>query len=387
MAVRVMKRFLGTLGASIALAACGAGSDSGLVEDSAAGPPPTIEAEAALSVGVVTGDTLQEFDRVVSPFVLPDGRLVVPLGGSSDIRVFSREGAFVGRLGGSGEGPGEIMYLSGAWPRGDTIEAFDSQLRRVNRYLPDGTVEVVAIPSGTYPDVSVAVGPLGEGWALGGVVAAGYGERDRIVVHHFDREGGHLGELGWVEGFARYFAAGGGPHPLSPRPVFAADGTQVYLGDTEMPSIRVVRSPGAVAGEIAWEPVESMSGAAALDQVVDAALSRNPADQGFFTRERLEGAPVPAQVSVFWDFLPDPEGFLWVQPYELLKHAFALGASLSGPSGSGGEWLVFTTDGRHAGSVEVPEGLAVTQVTRATVVGIRRDALGVETVHVHRVNR
>ena len=48
---------------------------------------------------------------------------------------------------------------------------------------------------------------------------------------------------------------------------------------------------------------------------------------------------------------------------------------------------MFTADGRYGGSVEVPDGLAVTQITRAAVVGIRRDELGVETVHVHRVNR
>ena len=121
--------------------------------------------------------------------------------------------------------------------------------------------------------------------------------------------------------------------------------------------------------------------------MTDAALSRGPADQGFFPRARLEAAPVPTQVSVYWDFLPDPQGFLWVQPYELLKHAYALGANLSGRSGSGGDWWVFTTDGLYAGTVEVPGGLAVTQITRTAVVGIRRDELGVETVHVHRVNR
>lgn len=374
-------------GALVVLAGCDADPDAGLVADPGAGTPPTIEAEAVLSVGVVAGDTLQEFDRVVTPFVLADGRLVVPLGGSSEIRVFSPEGTFARRLGGSGEGPGEFRYLSAAWPRGDTIEAFDSRLRRVNRYLPDGSLEVVAIPGGEYPDMSVAVGPLGEGWVLGGVVAGGYGERDTILVHHFDRDGAHLGELGSLEGFFRYASAGGGsPHPLSPRAVFASDGTRIYLGDTEVPSIRSVRTGGA-DNEIAWEPAASISGEAALEQVIEVALAEGSADQGFFTRERLEAAPVPARVSVYWDFLPDREGFLWVQPYEPLDHAPALGASLSGRSGSGGLWWLFTADGRYAGPVGIPEGLALTQVTSTAVVGIRRDELGVETVHVHRVNR
>lgn len=167
-------------GALVVLAGCDADPDAGLVADPRAGTPPTIEAEAVLSVGVVAGDTLQEFDRVVTPFVLADGRLVVPLGGSSEIRVFSPEGTFARRLGGSGEGPGEFRYLSAAWPRGDTIEAFDSRLRRVNRYLPDGSLEVVAIPGGEYPDMSVAVGPLGEGWVLGGVVAGGTASATRF---------------------------------------------------------------------------------------------------------------------------------------------------------------------------------------------------------------
>ena len=381
-------RLVAALGAPILAAACA--DEPGAVPGEPAPPAVSfeIEAEPALSVGVLTGDNLQEFDRVVSPFVLPDGRLVVPLAGSGDVRVFGRGGSFVERHGRRGEGPGEFMHLSGAWPRGDTIEAFDGRLRRITRFPPGGPVEVVAIPSGAYPDMSVPVGPLGEGWALGGVMGAGHGERDRIVVHRFGRDGGHLGELGSVKGFARYLAAGSGsPEPLSPRAVVASDGTLLYLGDTQAPSIRRIGPDGTGAGEIAWEPAESISGEDALEHVIEAALSTAPAERSFFTRERLGAAPVPGEVSTFWDFLPDPEGFLWVQPYEPLKHAFALGASLSGPSGSGGEWWVFTADGRHAGSVEIPEGLAVTQVTRTAVVGIRLDELGVETVHVHRVNR
>lgn len=375
------------LGALILTAACA--DEPGAVPGEAAVPAISfeIEAEPALSVGVQTGDTLREFDRVVSPFVLSDGRLVVPLAGSSDIRVFSQDGSFVERLGRRGEGPGEFMYLSGAWPRGDSIEAFDSRLRRITRFVPDGPVEVVAIPSGTYPDMSVPVGPFGAGWALGGVVGR-RGQRDSIVVHHFHRDGAHLGELGSVDGMARYFAAGAGsPEPLSPRSVAASDGTHLYLGDTQVPSIRRIGSRGMVAGQISWQPVESMSGEAALGQVIDAAVSTGSVDRGFFNRERLKAAPVPAALSVFWDFLPDPEGFLWIQPYEPLRHALALGATPAGRAGGGREWGVFTTAGRYAGSVEIPDGLAVTQVTRAAVVGIRRDELGVETVHVHRVTR
>ena len=383
-----MNRLPLTIGTLITVAGCDAAPDAGLVVDPGAEPPPTIEAEAVLSVGVVAGDTLQEFDRVVTPFVLPDGRLVVPLGGSSDIRVFSREGAFAGRLGGSGEGPGEFAYLSAAWPRGDTIEAFDSRLRRVTRFLPDGAVEVVPIQGGAYPDLSAALGPLEEGWAVGGVAVGARGQRDVLAFHHFDRDGTHLGELASSGGINRY--AGGnysGPGPLSPRSVFRSDGTHLYFGDTLEPLIRGVGPPGTVDVEIAWTATESRPVEATFDRVIDEAVSREAPERAQETRERLRTAPAPTRLSVFWDFHVDPAEFIWIQPYEPTSHAFAVGAPYFGGVGNGGAWQVMTRDGRFAGSVEVPDGLEVTQITRTVVVGIRRDELGVESVHVHRVNR
>lgn len=376
-------------GAVVALAGCEPRSDTGSAAPAVPGAPLEIEAGSALSVGVLGGDLHQEFDRVVRPFVLPDGRLVVPNAGSHDIRVFNEGGEFLEALGGRGEGPGEFMYLSAAWPRGDTIEAFDRELRRITRFLPDGATEVVPIAGGEYPDLGLGAGSVGPGWALGGVIAAGYGERDRIAVHQFGRDGGHLGELVSVGGIVRYSAGnlGGGPEPLSPRSVVVADGTHLYYGDTLEPVIRRTSAPGIVDGEIAWEPTESPPVHNALERVIDQAVSEAPADDASATRARHEAAPVPDELSVFWDFLVDPEGFLWIQPYEPLAHAFALGGRYVGGADNGGTWPVLTTEGQRAGSIEVPDGLELTQVTPDAVVGIRRDELGVESVHVHRIRR
>lgn len=352
------------------------------------GTPLEIDAAPALSVGVVAGDTLEIFDRVVTPFVLPDGRLVVPLGGSRDIRVFTAEGDFAHRLGGEGEGPGEFLSLSAAWPRGDTIEAFDGELRRLTRFLPDGPVATVQVPGGPFPDMSLGVGPLERGWALGGVAAGGPGQRDRVEIHHFDRDGAHLGDLGSAGGIVRYVAAGlGGPEPLSPRSVFASDGIRLYLGDTLEPLIRRVGPVGVPSGEVAWEPTEAVSVPEALEQVIDRAVSRASADQRSATRERLEGAAVSTELSVFWDFLPDGQGFLWVQPYEPLAHAFPLGGTYLGGTAGEGAWQVFSADGRGVGTITIPAGLVVTQIGPSAVVGILRDDLGVESVRVHRLRR
>lgn len=383
-----MKRLPLTLGTLITLAGCDAAPEAGPSQVDVPDEPLSVETEPLLSVGVVTGDTLQEFDRVVTPFVLPDGRLVVPLGGSSEIRMFSQEGTFVGRLGGSGDGPGEFRYLSAAWPRGDTIEAFDGRLRRVTGFKPDGAVDVVAIAGGEYPDMVAALGPMEGGWAIGGVASGGRGQRDVLAFHHFDRDGTHLGELAASGGIIRY--AGGnysGPEPMSPRSVFRSDGTRLYFGDTLEPLIRRVRSPGTMDGEIVWTAAESGSAEDVFGEVVDEAVFRAGPERAEETRQRLQAAPASTQLSVFWDFHVDPAGFIWIQPYEPTAHAFAVGAPYRGGVGSGGAWQVMTPDGRFAGSIDVPDGLEVTQISRTAVVGIRRDELGVETVHVHRVNR
>ena len=377
------------LAALIALGGCAAEPEADPRDGPTPGTPLAIKAAAVLSVGVVAGDTIQEFDRVTNPFVLPDGRLVVPLSGSADIRVFAADGDLVERLGGRGEGPGEFLYLSAAWPRGDTIEALDSRLRRVTRFLPDGSVETVMLAGGSQRDLSAAAGPLGRGWALGGVASGGPGERDLVVFDHFDRTGAHIGPLASVVGMARYAGGGfgSGPEPLSPRTVFTSDGTFLYIGDTLLPSIRRVGADGHADGEISWEPAETVAPGDAFDQVIDLAVSRAGAERASATRAGLEAARSPDALSVFWDFLVDPEGFVWIQPYEPTAHAMALGARPLGGVGSGGAWSVLTPAARHVGLLEVPEGLELAQITRTSVVGIRRDELGVESVHVHALRR
>ena len=86
-----MKRRPLMLGALVVLAACEAESGGGPLQVARADAPLAIDAEALLSVGVLSGDTQQEFDRVISPFVLPDGRLVVPLAGSRDMAAWRHD--------------------------------------------------------------------------------------------------------------------------------------------------------------------------------------------------------------------------------------------------------------------------------------------------------
>ena len=318
--------------------------------------------------------------------MLPDGRLGVPLAGEGEIRVFDAEGAFTGSLGRQGEGPGEFAALSSAWIHGDTIEAGDGRLRRITRFLPDGNVEVIPlradVPEGTLP-----AGLLQDGWVVVGVAGSEMNGRDMIAVHGFSRDGAHLGELARTEGIERIVVPGGsGVHPLSPRAVVRIGNDKVYVGETESALIRVFDPEGEIQQEITWDVAHGREPEATLRMVQEAS------DPHPLFEHLLPGVPTPERLSVFWDFLVDELGFVWVREYDPMKHAAALGGLEGGdyvisPAGGGGRWLVLSPDGEVSGSVEVPAGLRPSQITTDRLVGVHVDPLGVESVQVHSLSR
>ena len=373
--------------ASMICAALGCSGGGGDAADSGmqSGVPIEVESAARLCVGVTEGDPAQVFDRIVTPFVLQDGRLVVPLAGPGEIRVFDALGSHVTTLGRKGEGPGEFMSLQAAWPRGDTIEAFDSRLRRITRFLPDGAVEVV--PIAPIPSAQVAIpGSPSFGWVLSGVADAGMGRRDQVALHRMGRDGSHLGEVARFEGMVRYQVGNfSGPDPLSPKTVYAVRGDRIYAGETLTPAVSVFGADGALERTITWLTTPSSAANDAYEAVVNAAVAAAPANMAQNTRARLEAFPKASAVSAFWGALVDEPGFLWIRPFDPLQHALVLGGYAS--PGTGGDWLVIAPDGVTSTTVTVPSQLEPWLITATDMIGIHRDALGIESVCVHRVAR
>jgi hypothetical protein len=365
------------------LASCAPSEDAETPDSFPPGTPLGVQQEPLGCVGVLSGDTLQEFFRVVTPFLLPDRRLVVPLHGLGEIRIFGLDGSFITRLGGSGEGPGEFKSLYAAWPRGDTVEAFDGSLRRITRFLPDGSTDVVPLERVRSAQAAIP-GALSDGWALGGVADGPYGGRDRMALHLFARDGIHLGEIASLEGMERREVGNfAGPHPISPMAFFAVGNDRIYAGESLSPSVRVFDSAGALVGEMNWEPEEGVSPDAASQTVIAAAVSEADPDRAQNTRERLEAFPIADRVSVFWGLMADEAGFLWIRPFDPFKHSLSLG----GTQGTGGDWLVLSPAGVPVTSVAVPDDLEPTFVGSDAIVGIRRDEHGVESVCAFELNR
>jgi hypothetical protein len=93
--------------------------------------------------------------------------------------------------------------------------------------------------------------------------------------------------------------------------------------------------------------------------------------------------PTAEQLPVVWKVLVDELGYVWVRPYDPMKHSFALG----GGPGVGGKWLVFSPDGNRVGEIQMPPKLEASAITQNAVVGISRDEMGVESVQVYRLWR
>ena len=355
------------------------------------GTPTEIAAEPWLSLGVSSGDTLQEFYRVRTPFLLPGERLAVPLGGSSEIRIFGLDGRFQKRLGREGEGPGEFVDLTAAWARGDTIEILDGDLMRITRFLPGESTEVIRLAA-TGRGETAPRGPIPDGWVTVGWSGSGESNRDIWTLQKFARDGTLIGEIAQVEGMERISVPGySGPHPLSPRGIVRVAQGRVHVAETLTPRIQVLDQMGEVEREITWVPEESVSPSEALSLVRDQATERGASDH--ISGQLLQTDETPEQISVFWDFMVDELGFIWVRPYDPAKHSFSFvgfrgGGYIVGTSGQGGRWRILSPDGVEVGSVEVPDGLALVQITRDAVVGIRVDPeLGFESVQVYSLDR
>ncbi len=353
------------------------------------GQPLSLEQRPLLTLGAAEGNPAQEFFRVRTPFLLPHGQVVVPLNAAAEIRVFTLEGHLVATHGRPGEGPGEFRDLLSAWPKGDTIEAFDRRLGRITRFCPDGTIETVRLDQ-QRAGVSLASaipGAFGNGWVLMGITAFGYGRRDEVAVHRFSRSGAFVGVVARTEGIFRYEAPGmAGPAPLSPSASFSVMGDALYVGETLTPAIKVMPADGSPAREIAWQADPSPP-RDALRMVLSLALQAADPGEKQRVRERLEAAPLPSRVPVFSAFLVDDLGFLWVRPYEVERDAYALGGPLYSQGAPGGEWWVYSAEGVRLGSIGLPHGLEPYQITTDAVVGIRRDEVGLEYVQVHRLGR
>lgn len=137
-----------------------------------AGPRDTIRvSDEVLTIGA-EGDTLYQFTRVSAVEALSDGRIVVGDGGVNEVRYYGPDGTWQATVGGRGEGPSEIGFLSSAqrW-KGDTLVVLDPRNRRFALFSPEPAFARTARwPEGTSPmpeGAGACIGPTALGLVAG----------------------------------------------------------------------------------------------------------------------------------------------------------------------------------------------------------------------------
>lgn len=366
---------------------------SPLAAQSRALPAWQIEATPLLRIGQ-EGDPAREFLRVAGVVRLPSGGIVVANAGTQELRLFSPTGAFMKAFSRKGDGPGELQALASLTRHGDTLVVTERGFgpARIHYYRLDGSFlsRVLVRPPNAPRGVLIrSVGRTGELLVSpGGVVPTvpppeGTVRRDSIEIGVLAHPEAAVRWLGWFPNipWLSYELAAGpvrrtmAAHPLGPSIVLGVDGGQLWIGDSGTGRLLRVGVDGALGDAIHAPFAPRGFDERALQVSRDRELAEAPnAD----ARSRIESAYAqsvrPATVPRFTKLLAGPGNELWI-------HGFVEDARSPRPV------IVLGSAGAPVARVELPGGLTVWEVGRDYVVGVSRDADGVETVVVHRLRR
>ena len=341
--------------------------------------------EPILRIGSVEGDTAQLLYRVTDSRRLTDGRIAVVNSGTSQVRLYDAGGLLLQTIGGAGDGPGEFRSPWHVHPiAGDSllvidlyreISIFDRDGIYAREFLP-AVPEEVQVSHGLEP-----VDQFGDGTLLFRghypLDPSGTGvrrSRIQMIRSHLDESfGGSLGDYDDQAGFP-------GLQPMYaffPWAKEAASDTTMWYGPGDRFELREVGFDGALLTIVrldrAPRPVTQADRNAFRDGYL--VMASGPREE--FLRRRVEEVFFPDAFPAHFDLETDPLGNLWVQDY----YSFIFEERVDRV------WTVIDPGGRYLGDVTVPAGLAVHDIGEDYVIGAWTDELGVEFVHVYRIEK
>lgn len=336
------------------------------------------------------------FHRVQTRF-LPDGRIVVADGSSSEVMVFDTAGMLVSRFGGQGQGPGELQSIAAVHVcGGGSIAVVDSR-RTLHFFDQDGTFTRRVRPR------------------LGGRSALLRGiSRDcrrallqqRTRMPRLNRLGLSEDVFAWadlsseavdtvttaelLEAWTRNFQGGMRPWVI---PWGASGNTnatrhdRLVLGNGRYPELRGYDSTGGLQWIVRW-PGEPRPITAGDQRRYSTArqefLLRVPSDhpEARFLFPALDDYPeVPTHKPLFDRLLVDDQGGIWVRLHP--QDSFGLfDLRLPEPMFFTETWTVFDSAGIWLGDLTLPDRFELHDIGRDQLLGVARDSWDTETVQV-----
>lgn len=348
------------------------------------------------SVGALEGSENQILYRVAGGVKLSDGRVAILNGGDQQVAFFGPDGAFLGRQGGGGEGPGEYAWPVGIWATpGDTVLVWDRRLHRVTTIKPDGSyARDVPVPrdSGTRDVVGAfdVVGTFADGSFL--VFQEHYSLERRSAdqqfqgyYSRFSSAGDSLnpvGEFPWRQiitmpprgaGGGMQMVQAGPPRFDAPTEV-AVTGEGLWVGTTKKEEILWLDPSGEVRRIVRWPEEDRIVTDAVKNAFIAELVQRQapdaPPGQG---AERFQNLLFAEELPAHGKLVPREDGGLWMEVFRRPG---------TEPSN---RWRVFGPTGRLEGLAELPPSAQVLWAGEGEVLLLEQDELGVEYVRLYTV--
>lgn len=332
------------------------------------------------------GSPAREFTRIVGAFLLNDGRIAVAENASSEVRVFERDGRWTQSVGRQGSGPREFQFVRHAFRSGDTLFALDPMLKRVTALVANGDPRVVygrrlnargrrafEVRGRTADGRWVAHYDDGLGWDSSPGVKRARGGAGLVPANGEGRVR-WLAELPGTASFVHnptgnIREASTGPIAFTPQIYVAGSGPYAWYGESGAAELvrYDVRSGARRSVRLPIEPrlptEELIAARRAEDSTMDPRASA-------FINAKFSAEYLPRTLPFFEGLVPTEDGGIWVQEF-------------AGVRAAGARYLVLDAEGHPTATVMVPPGFRITDVRGASVIGLYRDADGLDEVRVY----
>lgn len=348
---------------------------------------PTVFAELdsvpTMSIGGADATGPTQFFRVQGVYVDRSGRVWVADGQSGELRIFAADGTHWKTRGGRGEGPGEFVQIRLLGAMGsDSVLVGDSRSDRITVFDSEGEfVRTERLPSTERP-APRPFDVFGDGSVLGQlprVLAASALEpgqllRDSVELVRVRLDGQNAEPYGVASGPLWIWTGQSQvPVPFTVNASFDVVGDEVHVVSGSEFRVRVFDSAGLRGVYGVEREARSVSGTDfdSYRTFVSEYLPE-PIQEEYLAA--LDHEERPRQLPGYDRVVASRDGYVWAQVYA---------SDLAAPH----DWDVFDNEGRLAGRVHVWSGFYPVVITEDALVGIWRDAVGVEFVRKYRFSR
>jgi hypothetical protein len=332
-----------------------------------------------LDLGALIGDSSYQFFQVADVSIVGGRDMAVVNRGSHEIRFFGMDGAFLGSVGGEGDGPGEFRRVEGVWEMvGDSLLAWDSRTQRFSIFGGDRTfVRSFQLSPVLMNAPSILGADRGQSiLATDHFLEPGEGEfrPQQLYLLRYDWSGQLTDTLGTFP-FGSIGRVGPPEDRMAARPFFEARTVlangpgRIYVSAGFEPEIRLLDPLGNLVGIIRWESGDRQVTDEDLRIIKADYLGRAGEDAELRRRMQnlIEHTPAEKNFPSLQSIASGADGRFWVEEY--LR-----------PSSEFRRFLVFGATGKFECQTNLPRTLEVHEIATPLILGVQRDSLDVEHV-------